>query len=135
MTAAIFRDPSQGFQGADPSHRALMYAPTTLDPGSSVSHWDTSAFPNLLMEPIINADLTHSLDLTVPPSGTSDGPLGRRDAVAAATADCAALAVRCRRRRWRRCEQERLHQRARSADAVARAPRAPGLRRGGGGPG
>ncbi len=66
VTAAILRDPSQGFQGADTSARALMYAPTTFDQGSSVSHWDTSAFPNLLMEPVINPDLTHSLDLTLP---------------------------------------------------------------------
>ena len=65
VNAALFRDPSRGYQGADTDHRALMYAPTALDQGSSVSHWDTSAFPNLLMEPNINPDLTHSLDLTV----------------------------------------------------------------------
>ncbi len=29
----------------------LMYAPSTVDPGSSLSHWDTTNFPNLLMEP------------------------------------------------------------------------------------
>jgi MYXO-CTERM domain-containing protein len=52
--------------GADPANRALMYAPATLEVGSSVSHWDKSAMPNLLMEPVINGDLTHSLDLTVP---------------------------------------------------------------------
>jgi hypothetical protein len=37
--------------------------------GSSVSHWDVSASPNLLMEPNINDDLTLSvvppLDLTL----------------------------------------------------------------------
>jgi uncharacterized protein (TIGR03382 family) len=66
VTASIVRDPSQGFQGADSSGRALLYAPSTLAPGSSVSHWDTSAFPNLLMEPNINPDLNHTLDLTVP---------------------------------------------------------------------
>jgi hypothetical protein len=32
--------------------------------GSSISHWDPIAFPNLLMEPAINADLTHGVDLT-----------------------------------------------------------------------
>jgi MYXO-CTERM domain-containing protein len=52
--------------GADSANRALMYAPPTLETGSSVSHWDKSAFPNLLMEPVINSDLTHNLDLTVP---------------------------------------------------------------------
>ena len=43
-----------------------MYAPHDASSGSSVSHWDTSVIPNLLMEPNINPDLTHSLDLTVP---------------------------------------------------------------------
>lgn len=32
--------------------------------GSSVSHFDTSAFPNQLMEPAINGDLTH--EVTIP---------------------------------------------------------------------
>jgi hypothetical protein len=47
-----------------------MYAPDPYQPGSSVSHWDTSLFPNQLMEPAINADLTHEVtppqDLTFP---------------------------------------------------------------------
>ena len=41
-----------------------MYAPNPFQGGSSVSHWDVSATPNLLMEPAINADLTDSVDLT-----------------------------------------------------------------------
>ena len=45
--------------------RMLMYAPSPYASGSSVSHWDTSAFPNLLMEPNINADLDGSLDATL----------------------------------------------------------------------
>jgi MYXO-CTERM domain-containing protein len=53
-------------RGADSSNRVPMYAPNPLSSGSSVSHWDTSVTPNLLMEPNINPDLTHSLDLTVP---------------------------------------------------------------------
>jgi MYXO-CTERM domain-containing protein len=64
VNASILRDPSQGYQGADTAQRAFMYAPSPLSGGSSVSHWDTSAFPNLLMEPNINPDLTHTLDLT-----------------------------------------------------------------------
>ncbi len=44
--------------------RPLLYTPGTLAPGSSVSHFDVSAFPNLLMEPNINSDLTTNL---VPP--------------------------------------------------------------------
>jgi hypothetical protein len=56
--------------GADANGRALMYTPNPFQGGSSVSHYDTSAFPNLLMEPSINADLTHEVippfDLTFP---------------------------------------------------------------------
>jgi hypothetical protein len=50
--------------GADASNRALLYTPNPYQSGSSVSHWDTSAFPNQLMEPSINGDLTH--EVTVP---------------------------------------------------------------------
>jgi MYXO-CTERM domain-containing protein len=64
VAAALIRDATQGRAGTDSSDRVLLYSPTAVESGSSVSHWDTSAFPNLLMEPIINADLTHSLDLT-----------------------------------------------------------------------
>jgi hypothetical protein len=52
--------------GADPAGLALLYAPVPVVAGSSTSHWDVVAFPNLLMEPAINADLTHGLDLTLP---------------------------------------------------------------------
>jgi PA domain-containing protein len=54
-------------QGAEPATgKTLLYAPNPVITGSSISHWDISAFPNLLMEPAINADLTHDLDLTLP---------------------------------------------------------------------
>ena len=49
------------YQGADSSVRALMYAPTTLASGSSVSHFDITAGRNQLMEPSINSDLTHNV--------------------------------------------------------------------------
>jgi len=56
--------------GADNIGRALLYAPNPFQGGSSVSHYDVSAFPNLLMEPAINGDLTHEVtppfDLTFP---------------------------------------------------------------------
>src|SRR4029079_1665938 len=45
--------------GADAQGRVLLYAPNPVEGGSSVSHWDKSAFPNLLMEPDISDDLTH----------------------------------------------------------------------------
>ncbi len=41
--------------------KALVYTPNPVEPGSSVSHWDTIASPNQLMEPSINGDLTHSV--------------------------------------------------------------------------
>jgi hypothetical protein len=47
--------------GADSLARPLMFAPNPVAAGSSVSHWDTSALPNQLMEPNINDDLTHSV--------------------------------------------------------------------------
>jgi hypothetical protein len=56
--------------GADDAGRILMYTPTTYSPGSTVSHYTTEAKPNQLMEPAINADLTHEVtpprDLTYP---------------------------------------------------------------------
>lgn len=56
--------------GADPLGRVLLFTPNPFQSGSSVSHWDTIAFPNLLMEPAINTDLLHSVvppaDLTFP---------------------------------------------------------------------
>jgi len=42
----------------------LLYTPTTMEPGSSVSHFDDSAGPNALMEPAINDDLWDYLDMT-----------------------------------------------------------------------
>lgn len=56
------------YAGADPLGRALMYTPNPWAGGSSVSHFDTSARRNLLMEPSINRDLTHSV---VPPEDLS----------------------------------------------------------------
>ncbi len=50
--------------GANPAGKALLNAPNPVVTGSSISHWDPIAFPNLLMEPSINSDLTHGVDLT-----------------------------------------------------------------------
>lgn len=52
--------------GSDAAGRVLLYAPTPFEPGSSTSHWDVSAMPNLLMEPSINQDLGVDVDLTTP---------------------------------------------------------------------
>lgn len=52
--------------GTSSHGQALLYSPNPVQPGSSISHWDTSATPNLLMEPAINSDLPQAqpLDLT-----------------------------------------------------------------------
>jgi hypothetical protein len=52
--------------GANDDGQVLLYAPDPVQPGSSKSHFDTSAAPNLLMEPSITADLdaANNLDLT-----------------------------------------------------------------------
>lgn len=56
--------------GADSQGRLQMYAPNPYQSGSSVSHFDTATFPNQLMEPAINGDLTHEVtppyDLSFP---------------------------------------------------------------------
>lgn len=56
--------------GADSLGRLKMFAPNPFQSGSSVSHFDTTATRNLLMEPSINGDLTQSvippIDLTFP---------------------------------------------------------------------
>lgn len=69
VVARLGLDLSQ-LAGADKLGRVMLFSPNPFQGGSSVSHWDTSAFRNLLMEPFINADLTHSVkppqDLTLP---------------------------------------------------------------------
>jgi hypothetical protein len=51
------------YAGADLFGRALLYTPNPVEGGSSVSHYDTLAFPNLIMEPAINGDLMHAVTL------------------------------------------------------------------------
>jgi hypothetical protein len=47
--------------GADASGFVQLYTPNPFQSGSSVSHFDTGATRNLLMEPAINVDLTHEV--------------------------------------------------------------------------
>jgi hypothetical protein len=42
----------------------MLYAPTSVAPGSSVSHWDAYAEPGLLMEPFTSPTVFGELDLT-----------------------------------------------------------------------
>ena len=69
VNAIIGIDPSV-HAGSDATGHALLYTPAVVAAGSTISHWDTSAYPNQLMEPFINEDLTHSVkppeDLTLP---------------------------------------------------------------------
>ena len=68
INASMFLDHTT-FSGADSANRAKMYAPNPFESGSSVSHFDTSMFPNQLMEPNNSNDLNHSVmpprDLTL----------------------------------------------------------------------
>ncbi len=50
---------SQGF--------VRLFAPAPVQLGSSISHWDTTATPNLLMEPAINPDLRSATELDLTP--------------------------------------------------------------------
>ena len=58
------------YAGTDSAGRPLLYTPAAFSPGSSVSHWDTTLTPNMLMEPFISPNLTTTLtapkDLTLP---------------------------------------------------------------------
>ena len=52
--------------GADSANRMLLFAPNPVQTGSSTSHWDSSAYPHLLMQPNNSSDLPHAVDLTLP---------------------------------------------------------------------
>ena len=51
--------------GVDPRRRVQMYAPRPQEPGSSVSHFSTSLFPNQLLEPVYTGP-DHIPDLELP---------------------------------------------------------------------
>lgn len=78
--------------GTDSNDRVLLYAPNPYEGGSSISHFDPSAFPNLLMEPAVSSDLTSDVDLTLAhftdigwlddlPTGVAGEPAPSRDLV------------------------------------------------------
>ena len=58
--------------GASPEGFVRLYAPNPVEPGSSKSHWDRGASPNLLMEPSINSDLDPSNYLDLSPNLLED---------------------------------------------------------------
>jgi len=61
---AILRRSATVFAGAHPDGQVLLYAPYPVEPGSSLSHFDVGASPDLLMEPNINDGLHDSVDMT-----------------------------------------------------------------------
>ena len=68
VNASLIVDPTVR-AGADALGRARLFAPNPVQGGSSISHYDSVARRNLLMEPAINGDLTHNVkspdDLTL----------------------------------------------------------------------
>ena len=64
-------DPTK-LQGADNAGRPRLYMPSPVQGGSSGSHYDTNAEPNLLMEPAINSTLLGALNLDITPNLLKD---------------------------------------------------------------
>jgi len=63
LNATLGADPSL-LAGADAERRVFLYAPNPVQPGSSISHFDVSALPDVLMEPALSAGLSTNVDLT-----------------------------------------------------------------------
>jgi hypothetical protein len=68
--ATVFEDPS--VRAGTSQGYVRLYAPTTVSLGSSISHFDVVAIPNLLMEPAINADLRSARNLDLTPALMQD---------------------------------------------------------------
>jgi hypothetical protein len=64
VSAMLRVDPTRRAGGSSEGY-VHLYVPCTVEGGSSLSHWDTLASPNLLMEPSINRDLMDGVDLTI----------------------------------------------------------------------
>lgn len=63
VSAMLRIDPTRRAGGSSQGY-VHLYAPCSVEFGSSIYHWDELASPNLLMEPFINRDLTDSVDLS-----------------------------------------------------------------------
>lgn len=63
VTATLINDPVKR-AGTDAANRIFMYSPSTFASGSSVSHFDTSLEPSVLMEPAITGGISSDIDLT-----------------------------------------------------------------------
>ena len=58
--------------GADDWGRVRLYAPDPVRLGSSISHWDVTATPNLLMEPSITDSLNAAETVDLSPALLQD---------------------------------------------------------------
>jgi hypothetical protein len=66
VRGALAPDPTR-LAGADDLGRMLLYTPNPLEGGSSMSHWDRTATPDLLMEPSASPSVrVGEVDLTLP---------------------------------------------------------------------
>ena len=65
VNATLGVDASQPLAGTN-SGCVRMFAPNPVQGGSSVSHFHSDAFPNLLMEPALNTSIFNKVDLTLP---------------------------------------------------------------------
>ncbi|HZM14854.1 MAG TPA: PA domain-containing protein [Candidatus Krumholzibacteria bacterium] len=63
VNATLSLDPNL-LAGANAQYQVFLYAPNPLESGSSVSHYDRSALPDLLMEPALSTALSSGVDLT-----------------------------------------------------------------------
>jgi hypothetical protein len=64
VNVTLTLDPEK-LAGTDAERRVKLYAPSALALGSSISHWDVSATPSLLMEPSATSGLSDDVDLTL----------------------------------------------------------------------
>ena len=67
----VWIDPTK-LQGADDQGRPRLFMPNPVQGGSSGSHYDTAAAPNLLMEPAINDSLYSAANLDITPHLLAD---------------------------------------------------------------
>jgi len=96
VNATLVADPALGLSGADANGFPKLYAPSPVEPGSSVSHWDTTLTPNKLMEPFINSDLKGATTLDLTPflmtdigwSGGPHCPVGADDRASVMVGSC-----------------------------------------------
>ncbi len=67
LTASLFTIAGQ-YVGTDSKGRARLYAPETVAPGSTFSHFDTVTNPNALMEPSITSTLNAQFNVDLTPA-------------------------------------------------------------------